>query len=162
MAFLRLAVSLCAAVGIFVGCSSGGRPALDDNSTRDDEGRITAPGQVGILRLRPGDCFISGEADLVESVTGVPCAMDHDGEVFAVFDLEDDSWPGATAVESMAVQGCEQRFGSATGLTFDPSIARLTAYAPTMDSWNDDRSIVCVATSPDGSMTSDSLGGAGT
>ncbi len=162
MGVVRRMARLLAGVSLVVGCSSGARPALDDASTRDQVGRITAPGQVGILRLRTGDCFIAGEAQVVEFVSGVPCSMDHDGEVFAVFDMQDSTWPGATTVESVATRECQARFSSATGLALDAAVARLSAFAPTMDSWNEDRSIICIATSPDGSMMRGTLTGAGT
>ena len=132
-------------------CGSTTRPALEDNSTRDDFGRITRAGQVGVLRLQPGDCFLAG-ADQIETVNAVPCTSDHDSEVVAVFDLEDTAFPGATAVQEMARQGCLERFTSATGFPYDAEIAELTAYAPTAGSWADDRSVICVALTPDGRL----------
>jgi hypothetical protein len=141
-------------------CSGEERPALDDLSVRDEFGRIVEEGQVGVLRLRPGDCFIAG-ANQIESVTAIPCAADHDSEVVAIFDMADSTWPGATAVETAARTGCIERFESATGFVIDPSIAELTAYAPTHASWVNDRSIICVALSPDGSMIRGGLTRAG-
>lgn len=140
------------AAGMLLGaCAGDARPALDDSSTRDDFGRIVEAGQVGVLRLQPGDCFVAG-ANQIEAVAAVPCATDHDSEVIAVFDMADIAWPGATAVETAARSGCLERFESATGFVIDPSVAELTAYAPTHSSWADDRSVICVALSPNGSM----------
>ena len=132
-------------------CGAGARPALSDASTRDDFGRVVQAGQVGVLRLQPGDCF-AASGDQIESVIAVPCANDHDAEVVAVFSMVDSAWPGATEVEAVARDGCLERFESATGFPYDASIAKLTAYAPTHISWSDDRSVICVALSADGSM----------
>lgn len=136
---------------LLVACGGSERPALTDSAARDDFGRIVEPGQVGVLRLRPGDCFVAG-ADQIEAVAAVPCTSDHDSEVVAVFDLADSAWPGATAVEAAAREGCLERFAAATGFSYDSNIAELTAYAPTHSSWADDRSVICVALTPDGSM----------
>ena len=155
----RVCGVVVALVLAMVACSSGDRPALEDDSTRDEFGRIVEQGEVGVLRLRPGDCFIAG-AEQIETVDAVPCTSDHDSEVIAVFDLEDSAWPGATAVEEMAREGCLERFASATGFEYDTNIAQLTAYAPTHASWTDDRSVICVALSPDGNMVRGGLTGA--
>ena len=157
MAFL---VGLVACAAALAGCASADRPALDDDSTRDEFGRIVEPGDVGGLRLRVGDCFISGE-DEVEYVVAVPCATDHNSEVIAVFDLADTAWPGATAVEQAARSGCLERFDTATGFSYDLDLVVMTALAPTATSWTDDRSVICVAEPPDGSMVRGALTAAG-
>ena len=145
---------------LLTSCSDSSRPALEDESTRDDFGRIVEPGRGGVLRLRPGDCFVAG-ADEIESVAAVPCADEHDSEVLAVFDLPDTAWPGANAVQAAAREGCLGRFEAATGFAYITSVAELTAYAPTHTSWADDRSVICVALSPDGGLIRGGLTRAG-
>jgi hypothetical protein len=153
---VRLAGGALAAAVALAACGDGGRPALVDDSTRDASGRIVDAGQVGVLQLRPGDCFVSG-ADAIEYVAAVPCEDAHDSEVLAVFDLDDAAWPGTAAVEDAARIGCLERFEAATGFALDSGITELTAYAPTHASWTDDRSVICVAITPDGGLVHGAL-----
>ena len=96
------------------GCSEPNKLSLLDSSVRSPSGDITVAGSVGVLRLVPGDCFLVG-ADEIETVDAVPCAEDHQAEVFAIFDLADTEWPGAAAVAQVAKSGCLDRFRNATG-----------------------------------------------
>ncbi len=160
---VRFARVIGGALGLMVilaSCSDSSRPALQDDSTRDEFGRIVEPGRVGVLRLQPGDCFVAG-ADEIEAVSAVPCVDEHDSEVLAVFDLPDAAWPGANAVQTAAREGCLDRFEAATGYAYDAAVTELTAYAPTHISWADDRSVICVGLSPDGSLIRGGLSRAG-
>jgi Septum formation len=59
--------------------------------------------------LRPGECVNSGSNAL--NVTVVSCATPHDAEVFATFRLPGTGWPGDSAVQQDAGNGCESRLG---------------------------------------------------
>ncbi|MFF4427718.1 septum formation family protein [Streptomyces sp. NPDC001513] len=72
--------------------------------------------------IRKGDCFNTG-GDLAEyededgaqagySVKIVPCDQAHEGEAFAVFNLDDGAYPGKDKVVSIAEEKC-----SGTALT---------------------------------------------
>ena len=133
---------------IGVGCNGSGKLSLSDGSIRDASGQITIGGSVGVLRLSPGDCFLLG-SDEIEAVDAVPCAESHQAEVFAVFDLADTEWPGSASIEQIAKSGCLDRFQNATGHLFDPVRMTITGYAPSEQSWKDDRRVLCVVAAPD-------------
>jgi len=127
------------------GCSESDKLSLLDGSTRDASGEIVTSGRVGVLRLLPGDCFLIA-ADEIEAVDAVPCAEKHQAEVFSIFDLADTKWPGASLVAQIAKSSCLDRFQSATGRPFDPALMTITGYAPSEESWVDDRRVLCVVT----------------
>ena len=60
--------------------------------------------------LRPGQCVDSGANAL--TVTVLSCGRPHDAEVFATFSLPTTAWPGASAVQLDASNGCVSRFDS--------------------------------------------------
>jgi hypothetical protein len=60
--------------------------------------------------LRPGQCIDSGANAL--TVTVLSCGRPHDAEVFATFSLPTTAWPGASAVQLDASNGCASRFDS--------------------------------------------------
>ena len=130
------------------GCSEPNKLSLLDSSVRSPSGDITVAGSVGVLRLVPGDCFLVG-ADEIETVDAVPCAEDHQAEVFAIFDLADTEWPGAAAVAQVAKSGCLDRFRNATGHVFDPVHMAITGYAPSERSWKEARRLLCVVPAHD-------------
>ena len=130
------------------GCAGSVPVSLDDDSVRDSSGHITIGGDVGVLRLLAGDCFILG-ADEIEIVDAVPCEVDHDAEVFAIFELANTEWPGGRAVARVAESGCVDRFRGATGHVFDPVHVAITGYAPSERSWDDDRKVLCVVAAHD-------------
>ena len=130
------------------GCSESDKLSLLDGSTRDASGEITTGGRVGVLRLLPGDCFFIA-ADEIEAVDAVPCTEEHQAEVFSIFDLVETKWPGASSVAQIAKSGCLDRFQSATGRSFDPVLMTITGYAPSEESWVDDRRVLCVVAAHD-------------
>ena len=141
------AAALCVLLGV-AGCATDQSASLDDQSVRDSSGRITIGGEVGVLRLMPGDCFILG-TDEIEVVDAVPCEDAHNAEVFSILELASTHWPGSRAVAQVAEKGCVDRFRSATGHAFDPVHVAITGYAPSEQSWDDDRKVLCVVTNHD-------------
>ncbi|MFF3327299.1 DUF4190 domain-containing protein [Streptomyces sp. NPDC002889] len=92
--------------------------ALDDGPEprRDTGGQVTSPGSSDVQDIREGDCFNTDD-DLAEydsehggqaalSVRVVPCGEPHEGEAYAVFDLEDGPFPGTEKVTSIAEEKC--------------------------------------------------------
>tara|TARA_Y100001970_G_scaffold190687_1_gene231927 strand:- start:8568 stop:9035 length:468 start_codon:yes stop_codon:yes gene_type:complete len=148
---VRLFSFLLIALLLGTGCGENTDPSLIDDSVRNESGDIEAAGQVGVLRLLPGDCFQLGD-DEIEFVDAVPCEDEHIAEVFAVFDLADSDWPGAAAVSQIAKSGCLDRFRTATGHNFDPVHMAITGYAPSERSWIDDKRVLCVVTAHDFSL----------
>ena len=137
-------------------CADGVATSFIEEAKRDESGLITEPGQVGVLRLEPGDCFFF-DGDDIESVAAVPCADQHEAEVFSIFDLGDGDWPGANAVEQVAINSCLARFRPATGIDFDPTQLGVTGLAPSESSWSDDRTVICVLTAQNSGLLSGRL-----
>ena len=148
---MRFLSFLSVALLLGTGCGGNTELSLVDDSVRDESGVIETAGQVGVLRLLPGDCF-QIENDEIEFVDAVPCEEEHMAEVFAVFDLADSDWPGTSAVSQIAKSGCLDRFRTATGHNFDPVHMAITGYAPSERSWADDKRVLCVVTAHDLSL----------
>ena len=79
---------------VIVGLIAGGYYLVDetgnlDETKRDREGKIVQSGDVGVLKIKVGDCYndvpiiAEGETNEVEKVTGVPCSGSHRWEAYA-------------------------------------------------------------------------------
>ncbi|MER6203584.1 DUF4190 domain-containing protein [Streptomyces sp. NPDC001586] len=112
LAFTGVALALALSGGLDAG------PA----PKRDTGGQVTGSGSSKVQDIRKGDCFNTG-GDLAEyededgaqagySVKIVPCDQAHEGEAFAVFNLDDGAYPGKDKVVSIAEEKC-----SGTALT---------------------------------------------
>jgi hypothetical protein len=62
---------------------------------------------AAVFGLRAGECVNSGANAL--NVTVVSCTRPHDAEVFATFRLPGTGWPGASAMQQDAGNGCQSR-----------------------------------------------------
>ncbi len=146
---------------LLTACTSAG----EQDATRDDEGQVSENEEIGVFRLREGDCLmmpsqgIGGEE--VETLDAIPCGEPHDGEVLAIVNVpgdDDAPYPGDAAISTEAETGCLSSFQSVTGRDFatDP-FWDLTFLSPTSDSWTlgDDREIVCIVLPLDGELTTD-------
>ncbi|MFC9292989.1 DUF4190 domain-containing protein [Streptomyces sp. NPDC057011] len=102
--------------GVFLVLGLSG--ALDDGPApkRDSGGQVTDSGSSKVNDIRTGDCFNTG-GDLAEyqdkdggqaafKVKIVPCDQPHEGEAYAVFNLEDGAFPGTEKVTAMAEEKC--------------------------------------------------------
>jgi len=116
---------------------------------RGETGEIETAGALDAFAMRAGDCFDDRafEADEVTDVPAVPCSNPHDNEVFAVFDVPLDKWPGLDRVNEVADEGCLERFPKAIGATYEESVLYITTMVPTQGSWEQrsDREVICVA-----------------
>jgi hypothetical protein len=101
------------------------------------------------VSLAKGECFdapggrLSGEAHDVDKV---PCAREHDGEVFASFQLRDGRYPGDDSVADSADKRCydlqDTYAMDGWAVPDDVDVYYLT---PTEDSWTaGDREVTCV------------------
>jgi len=114
---------------------------------RDSTGAIVSAGNVDAFQMRVGDCFDDGSTfgdDSVNSVPGVPCTDPHDNEVYAVFDVAADSFPG-DAMAEMAHDGCVERFEAFVGKDYESSALEIATLYPTRESWHgqNDREVIC-------------------
>ncbi len=118
---------------------------------RDASGAIVSEGNLDAFSIRLGDCFNNtstlgtDESGEVSSLPGVPCSDPHDYEVFAVFDVDLESFPGDEAMSDTAFQGCLARFQGFVGREYEESTLDITAMYPSDQSWSiqDDREVVC-------------------
>ena len=81
-----------------------------------------------VFSLSVGDCFNDPDAFTeVSDVEIVECGEPHDNEVYAVYDIPGDQFPGRTAVQDNAGENCVARFDAYVGREFDelPGIARI-------------------------------------
>jgi hypothetical protein len=121
------------------------------SADRDGTGAIVSGGNVDAFTIRLGDCFdntrtlASDEGGEVSSLPGVPCSDPHDNEVYAVFDVDYESFPGDEQMGEHAFEACLDRFESFVGREYDTSTLDITSLYPSTDSWRlqNDREVVC-------------------
>ena len=129
---------------------------------RDSSGAIVAGGDLSALSFREGDCWNDPPLDQeVQAVAAVPCTEPHDAEVYAVYDLDYDEFPGDEEIGSAAEAGCIERFTAFAGVDYASSQLEVVYLEPTQESWDteDDRSAVCSVSDP-AAPTTGSLRGA--
>jgi hypothetical protein len=127
-----------------------------DETTRDESGAVTEGGELGVQKLRVGDCVDLGESATreegdVESFQAIPCEEPHQGEVFFVKDafFEQATWPGEKAVGDAADKACVKAFEGYVGKAYDDSDLDFVSLFPTEDSWAfDDRGVACLVIQP--------------
>ena len=118
---------------------------------RDASGAIVSGGSVDAFTMRVGDCFndtsalVSDAAGEVSSLPGVPCAEPHDNEVYAIFKVDFESFPGDEAMGEHAFAQCLERFQGFVGAIYEESALDITALYPSGQSWSlqGDREVVC-------------------
>ena len=133
-----------------------------DDAERNGGGDIVSGGDMSALSFREGDCWNDPPLDQeVESVAAVPCTEAHDAEVYAVFDLAFDEFPGDEEIGAAAEAGCIERFAEFAGIDYASSALEVVYLNPTQESWDteDDRSAVCSVSDP-AAPTTGSLRGA--
>ena len=110
-----------------------------------------------------GQCTNQDLTGQVGEIDTVDCDNAHTAEVFALFDLDGDDYPGSEEVASLATEGCTgDRFEEYVGLSYAESEIFAANIAPTEETWNDadDRTVICFAVAQDGSATEGSVKGA--
>jgi hypothetical protein len=128
--------------------------AGQDDTVRDESGRVVEGGELGAFRIRLGDCIIVGAVTEFESVDGIPCDQPHEGEVYHAFNLTGSEWPGLTTVEQQAGEGCYAEFEAFVGMPYEASRYDFMTITPTEGTWDefDDREVLCVLNNYDGSL----------
>lgn len=125
-----------------------GTTALEDNTTRNDDGEIVESGGLGAFQMQVGDCFnrsVDEDAELVASVEGMPCSVPHDNEVFAEFDVTPAAiYPGEDPIYEEAWFACQARFEDWVGRPYEESILEINVFTPSAGSWAEgDREATC-------------------
>jgi hypothetical protein len=119
--------------------------------------------EVSANNLEVGDCTNEDLEGAVGDVDTVDCDESHTAEVFALFDIEGDDFPGASEITQEATDGCNgDRFEDYVGLPYEESEIFSTYLVPTEETWNDadDRTVICLAVTSDGDATEGSVEGA--
>lgn len=144
--------------------AEGGAP-----STADPEPSTTTAGdggtgdEVSVFDLDVGDCFDTSETAEVETVEVVPCTSPHGNEVFALFDLEGDEFPGDQVAAELAEEGCIERFEDYVGVEYSASELEVSYLYPLEEGWEQigDREVVCIASRVDGRDLDEPVEGSG-
>ncbi len=121
-----------------------------NDADRDESGNIVGEGEIDAFAMRVGDCFddspeITDPSAEIQAVAGLPCSEPHDNEVYAVFDVSFDTFPGDASMFDLSTDACHKRFKSFVGKSYDESVLDLFAIYPTDDSWSqlNDREVIC-------------------
>ena len=106
----------------------------------------TACTQGNVFSLEVGQCFNDPEeTDEISDVAIVDCAETHNNEVYHLFDIPGDDFPGRAAISDISTEGCIDAFESFVGTSYATSDFGIFPISPTEDSWDraDDREVVC-------------------
>jgi hypothetical protein len=107
---------------------------------------------AAVFGLRPGECVNSAGNGL--NVTILSCATQHDAEVFATFSLPAGAWPGASAVQQDAGNGCVNRFGSYLNPQLATAALTQEYVYPNQAAWQaGERTVVCEVRAVSGQLT---------
>jgi Septum formation len=107
---------------------------------------------AAVFSLRPGECINTSAGGL--AFTRLACSTSHDAEVFATFTLTGSSWPGTTAVQQGAGNGCADRLsGYLNPQLTTAALAQAYVY-PDEAAWKaDERTVICEVSSSTGKLT---------
>jgi Domain of unknown function (DUF4190)/Septum formation len=121
-----------------------------DSST----GEITESGDVSAFALEVGDCLNDiEESQMITSLPAVPCDQPHEAEVFGMFDLPEGDYPTEDELVAQADRGCADLMARyAPEAMSNPAIGFFYIYPPEQ-AWPEDREVVCLAISSEGTMT---------
>ena len=107
---------------------------------------------AAVFRLRPGECINSAGNGL--NVTVLSCASPHDAEVFATFSLPQGAWPGASAVQQDAGNGCVSRLGGYLNPQLATADLSQEYVYPNQAAWQaGERTVVCEVSAVSGQLT---------
>jgi hypothetical protein len=115
------------------------------SASRNASGQIDDPGSISLTSLKVGDCIEQVPSGVTTGVDAVPCSKPHHAEVFAVFNLFGNTYPGDEAVATLSNNGCASRLkGYSASAAADDAID-IYYFAPTRSSWSNDKSVICLA-----------------
>lgn len=150
----RASLGVVIVVVVMAGCSGG---ATTDTTSRDSAGQVTASGEVGVFKLRLGDCIplselegvgSTDEMEEVEHFDAIPCDQPHAGEVILVeedFFAAKDSLPSQEELGQQSQERCVAAVEEYTGEPYESSPHDVLWVVPTPESWDaDDRGLTCI------------------
>lgn len=141
----------------------GAPPTTDPGPSTTTAGDGGTGDEVSVFDLDVGDCFDTSETAEVETVEVVPCTRPHGNEVFALFDLEGDEFPGDQVAAELAEEGCIERFEDYVGVEYSASELEVSYLYPLEEGWEQigDREVVCIASRVDGRDLDEPVEGSG-
>ncbi|MCK2027869.1 DUF2510 domain-containing protein [Microbacterium sp. SSW1-47] len=128
-------------------------PATESGSPVDPS-TIDGAEMVAFEDLEVGDCLpyvdYTGE-DTIFELPVVPCDQPHTDEVYFIYEVDDQTFPGESALLDEAWDGCLAQFEGFVGVPYEQSELDFYSYQPTKASWTraGDRAIQCIAYSYD-------------
>lgn len=148
-ALLAVAVSLLLVATVAV-------PTDDAASTEGgtDPSSIEGAEMVPFAELEVGDClpFVDYEdTGQIYELPVVSCEQPHTDEVYFIFEVDDEEFPGEEALGDAAWDGCAAQFDTYVGIAYEDSVLDFYSYQPTETSWAraDDRTVQCILFSYD-------------
>jgi hypothetical protein len=141
----------------------GGASSWFFGASRSDSGEIARTGDMNAVDLRVGDCFDFKDpnADELEDVTAMPCAQEHEYELFYTGSMPAGAYPADAAFDDFVTANCDPAFAAYVGMDYQTSALEVDWLAPTADAWRDgDRSIQCAVSDPQAARRTGSLRGA--
>jgi hypothetical protein len=110
-------------------------------------------------RLGVGDCFNGGsledipdsgaQGEVTSAPEVVPCSEPHQAEVFHIFTLEEDEFPGVAQIDDRVAE-CLPVFRAYVGRPYQRSTLEVTSYFPNSQSWlAGDRRFICTLIDPE-------------
>ena len=140
-----------------------------NDADRDESGSIVRAGEIDAFAMRVGDCFNdpqemidAGSTEVVvQDVGGLPCSEPHDNEVYAVFDVRFEAFPGDASMSNEATNACLKYFEGFIGTSYEESVLDIFSLYPTDASWSqmNDREVVCAVYHINGKKLTGSIEG---
>jgi hypothetical protein len=107
---------------------------------------------AAIFGLRPGECINSGANTL--NFTVVSCTIRHDAEVFATFRLPGTVWPGTSAVQQDAGNGCASRLDGYLNPALATADLTQEFVYPNETAWKaNEHTVICEVSGASGPLT---------
>ena len=95
-----------------------------------------------VFSTEVGDCFDNPDATEVSDLPMKECSDPHDNQIYALFDITEDSLPS----QNDLLQGCFDRFEAAIGTPYADSIYDFGGFTPSADGFADgDKEVICYA-----------------
>lgn len=139
--------------------------SVDPYAPPEEGGVTVAPDEQAPFdpsALVVGSCLDDLPGGFVAADNVVDCAQPHSYEAFGGFDVTDGTYPGDAAIETAALQGCEEAYTGYVGVSYQDSRLDYYFVGPTEQTWAvGDREIFCLLFDPNAEQTVGSLAGSG-
>ncbi len=161
---INILKSVCLAVVVsllFAACTT--------DAKRNEAGDVEEAKDIDVVNLRDGDCFIDpsdfgSEEDVeVYELTVKPCDETHSSQVYHVYDVQSNEYPGTDVIFAEADEKCLDEFEKEIGSTYEESALDFTYMYPLENSWDLDKGkeVLCYVFMVDGSELNQDVLGSG-